>query len=702
MDTSQYLGIFLDESKEHLQLMNDGLLSLEKDPTHQESLENIFRAAHTLKGMSATMGFTEIAEFTHAIENVLDQLRHGKLTVTPETMDILFRCLDVLEDFVEDIAADRPSDQDITPLVASLQKLQGGSARDGSTQDGSAQTPAGEGAGGRITGSESLAKVVLTDTERDFINQGAQRGEGAFYVFVQLQENCALKSARSYLVLRRMEENGEVIKTFPSSEELEAEKFDLSFAALYLTALNEEEIQTELMSVAEVAEVKVTSFDPAEEGWAPQEDAQQGEMSAAGVQAQTAEAGSVAAVVAAAIPQNGQKQANNGHSNGNHAIRQTIRVDIEKLDSLMNLVGELVINRSRLAQIGLAAKVAVLNEGIEELARITTELQGVVMKARMVPIDQVFNRFPRMVRDLARELGKEIELVIEGGETELDRTVVDEIGDPLVHLLRNAVDHGIESPDERRKLNKPAAGLVRLAAKHEGNQVVVQLTDDGHGIDLEKVRTKAINTGFLSAEEADEVDEEELMGLLFNAGFSTAEKITEVSGRGVGLDVVRSKIQALNGSVSVENEPGKGSVFTIKLPLTLAIIQALLVRVGADEVYALPLENIEEIVNIHVDSIKTIQHQEHLLFRGQVIPIFRMSTLFETPEPEAPKPYLNVVVVRTGNKRYGLVVDRLIGQQEVVIKSLDSMFSQARGFAGATILGDGKVALILDVLNLIV
>lgn len=689
MDTSQYLGIFLDESKEHLQLMNDGLLALEKDPTHQESLENIFRAAHTLKGMSATMGFTEIAEFTHAIENVLDQLRHGKLTVTPETMDILFRCLDVLEAFVEDIAADRPSDQDITPLVASLQKLQGGSARDGSTQDGLAQAPADEGAGGRSTGLESLAKVVLTDTERDLINQGAQRGKGAFYVFVQLQENCALKSARSYLVLRRMEENGEVFKTFPSSEELEAEKFDLSFAALYLTALNEEEIQTELMSVAEVAEVKVTSFDPAEEGWAPQEAARQGETSAA-------------AEVAAAMPQNGQKQANNGHSNGYHAIRQTIRVDIEKLDSLMNLVGELVINRSRLAQIGLAAKVAVLNEGIEELARITTELQGVVMKARMVPIDQVFNRFPRMVRDLAHELGKEIELVIEGGETELDRTVVDEIGDPLVHLLRNAVDHGIENPEARGKLNKPAAGLVKLAAKHEGNQVVVQLSDDGHGIDLEKVRAKAISTGLMSAEETDEVDEEELMGLLFHAGFSTAEKITEVSGRGVGLDVVKSKIQALNGSVSVESELGKGTVFTIKLPLTLAIIQALLVRVGADEVYALPLENIEEIVNIHVDSIKTIQHQEHLLFRGQVIPIFRMSTLFETPEPEAPKPYLNVVVVRTGNKRYGLVVDRLIGQQEVVIKSLDSMFSQARGFAGATILGDGKVALILDVLNLIV
>ncbi|MGE5578297.1 MAG: chemotaxis protein CheW [Syntrophothermus sp.] len=701
MDTSQYLGIFLDESKEHLQLMNDGLLALEKDPTHQESLESIFRAAHTLKGMSATMGFTEIAEFTHAIENVLDQLRKGRLTVTQETMDILFRCLDVLEAFVDDIAAGRSGNHDIAPLIAGLQKLSGAAGKSGESPAPASpvETTAGVGSPAEPKPGNTR-EIIVTGKERELIAQGTQRGQTAYHVSVRLMENCALKSARAYLVLRRMEENGEVIKTFPPSEELEAEKFDHSFAVLYLTALAEKEIEAELMSVSEVTEVKVAAFDPENYQQASSKEAtENGEEIAGSPREEAAKTVSAATEVAAAKIANGHKPAD---TNGNRNIRQTIRVDIEKLDSLMNLVGELVINRSRLAQIGVAAKVAVLNEGIEELARITTELQGVVMKARMVPIDQVFNRFPRMVRDLAHELGKEIDLIIEGGETELDRTVVDEIGDPLVHLLRNAIDHGIESPDVRNQLHKPAAGQVRLTARHEGNQVVVQLSDDGRGIDLEKVRAKAVSTGLLSADEANEIDVDDLMGFLFHAGFSTADKITEISGRGVGLDVVKSKIQALNGSVSVESEFGKGSVFTIKLPLTLAIIQALLVKLGDNEVYALPLENIEEIVNVHEDAIRTIQHQEHLLFRGQVIPIFRLARLFETPKPEEPKPYLNVVVVRTGNKRYGLVVDQLIGQQEVVIKSLDSMFSQARGFAGATILGDGKVALILDVLHLII
>jgi two-component system chemotaxis sensor kinase CheA len=322
------------------------------------------------------------------------------------------------------------------------------------------------------------------------------------------------------------------------------------------------------------------------------------------------------------------------------------------------------------------------------------------MKARMVPIDQVFNRFPRMVRDLARELGKEINLVIEGHETELDRTVVDEIGDPLVHLLRNAVDHGVEAPDVRRTAGKNPAGEVRITARHEGNQVVVVVSDDGGGVDAARIKAKAVQKGIITAEEAGQMGEQEAYGLLFRSGFSTADKVTDISGRGVGLDVVTTKIQSLNGAVELQSKPGAGSQFIIKLPLTLAIIQALLVQLGSREVYALPLENIEEIIKVKQEALKSIQRAEYLLFRGQVIPVIRLGTLFATPDAGGAQEEFDVVVVKSGGRRLGLVVDQLLGQQEIVIKSLDSLLADVRGFAGATILGDGKVALILDVLSL--
>lgn len=715
MDMSQYLGIFLDEAREHLQAMNEGLLALETNPKDSAVIERVFRAAHTLKGMSATMGFQAVAELTHAMENVLDKFRQKQLEVKPDSMDCLFRCLDVLEAFTNAVAAGQETSLDPTVLIKDLQGLASAGAKETNpakaakpAKPAAAASPAAEAA---ASGDVELSAPALSPTQEELaILVEARRNAYRLYqVNVELDEQCILKSARAYLVIRNLEDQGQILHVQPSVEELEEEKFARIFSLLYVTRLMSDEVLGVVRSVSEISRVSVTAV--AVEGMSPPEVSEaQAEAAATATVETVAGAGTAVAggpeeeKPAAPEREKGAAPAAGAvtapTTPGHQAVRQTVRVDIEKLDSLMNLVGELVINRSRLSQIGTQAKVAMLGETIEELARITTDLQGLVMKARMVPIDQVFNRFPRMVRDLARELGKEINLNIEGHETELDRTVVDEIGDPLVHLLRNAVDHGVEAPDVRRARGKNPVGEVRITARHEGNQVVVEVSDDGKGVDPAKVKAKAVERGVVTAEEAAQMSEQEANSLLFRSGFSTVEKVTDISGRGVGLDVVTNKIQSLNGTVELQSKPGAGSRFIIKLPLTLAIIQALLIQLGRREVYALPLENIEEIIKVTQDALKSLQRAEYLLFRGQVIPVIRLGTLFSTPDAGGEQEELDVVVVKSGGRRLGLVVDQLLGQQEIVIKSLDSLLADVRGFAGATILGDGKVALILDVLSL--
>lgn len=680
MDMSQYLGIFIDEAKEHVQAMNEGLLVLEKEPDNEAIIEQIFRAAHTLKGMSATMGFDSIAELTHAMENVLDKIRHAEIVVTPDSMDTLFKCLDTLEAFLEAVTNGEEDYPDVEELVADLQNHLEGEAKAQVAAVVEEELP-------QLAADNKpadLEPIVLSTQETNELNEEAAKGLNPFRIRVTLEENCVLKSARAYLVIRNLEERGQIIKAVPSVEQLEEEDFELFFDLVYLSYLNRTEVRSIIENISEISSVEITDFQLHTTHGAQGSGSQ--DKSAENREAQHQE-----------------HPAREAMQNGNHKskVRQTVRVDIEKLDSLMNLVAELVINRSRLAQIGVESKTGAFNETISELAQITTDLQSLVMKARMVPIDQVFNRFPRMVRDLARELGKEIDLEIEGAETELDRTVVDEIGDPLVHLLRNAADHGVEVPEERERIGKPRAGTVRLSARHEGNQVVVQLTDDGAGLNYDKIRRKAVERGFLSAEEANNLTDDETAKLLFKSGFSTAEKVTDVSGRGVGLDVVSSKIGALNGTVDLESIPGQGSTFTIKLPLTLAIIQALLVKLGQDEVYALPLENIEEIININVTDLKSVQGQEYILYRGQVIPAIDLSQLFAVPNPvDRDDDKRTMVVIKSAGRRLGLMVDDLIGQQEIVIKSLDELIKEVEGFAGAAILGDGTVSLILDVLEI--
>lgn len=731
---SQYLGIFLDEAREHLQAMNEGLLALETNPKDSAVIERVFRAAHTLKGMSATMGFSAVAELTHAMENVLDKFRQKQVEVKPESMDVLFRCLDVLEGFTNAVAAGGDTSLDPSALIKDLQVLASGGvvkvtaapepAEPAKSSPESSAAPAAASATEPAAGGdpdsgwgEELPVPALTLTDEELAELDEARGNGyrLYQVTVELDEQCILKSARAYLVIRNLEDQGRVLHLDPSIEQLEEDKFARVFSLYYTTHLMGEEVLNAVRSVSEISRVWVTQAGfPAAGGNAPapKEAAAHEPAGAPASASETAAEPAKSPVRDAAnrpsepqaAPERGSTetaQAGGVVTTATHqAVRQTVRVDIEKLDSLMNLVGELVINRSRLAQIGTRAKVPLLGETVEDLARITTDLQGLVMKARMVPIDQVFNRFPRMVRDLARELGKEINLVIEGHETELDRTVVDEIGDPLVHLLRNAVDHGIEAPDIRRASGKDPAGEVRITARHEGNQVVVEVSDDGKGVDPAKVKAKAVERGIVTAEEAAQMNDQEAYALLFRSGFSTAEKVTDISGRGVGLDVVTNKIQSLNGTVELQSRPGAGSRFIIKLPLTLAIIQALLVELGRSEVYALPLENIEEIIKVRQETLKSIQRAEYLLFRGQVIPVLRLGALFDTPGAGSEGEELDVVVVKSAGRRLGLVVDQLLGQQEIVIKSLDSLLADVKGFAGATILGDGKVALILDILSL--
>ena len=673
MDTNQYMDMFLDESREHLQSLNDGLLSLESNPEEIDVLNEIFRNAHTLKGMSATMGYTKTAELTHDMENLLDMLRKKQLKVNGDIVDVLFKCVDSLTEMIENIGNGESEDLvDVSGLIASVNAIAKGEASPTAAADSRPEAPAASAAPSK--------GIQLSDTDKDIIKAAKDGGMLAFSIHVELASSCLLKSARSYMVMNALDELSDVIKSVPPAEDLEQEKFDHSFDVVVVTASEKKAIEEAVSSISEIEKVDVQEITLEA---APKEEPKPAVPESKPV-AKKPEA-----------PQDkGDKKAP-AHKK-NHA-GQSVRVDIEKLDTLMNLMGELVINKVRLEQIGMTRRLPELIETLEQMDRVTTDLQSVVMKVRMVPVSSVFNRFPRMVRDLAKELDKEINLTIEGEETELDRTVIDEIGDPLMHLLRNSLDHGVEHPEEREAKGKPRVGEVGLIARHEGNNVVIMVTDDGKGIDANVIRRKAVEKGMISQEEADSLDDADAVRLIFLPGFSTAEKITDVSGRGVGMDVVRSKIEALGGHVDVETQMDQGSVFKIKLPLTLAIIQALMVRVQ-EEMYAVPLGSIDSTINITSEDIKTVKNKEVIVLRGQIIPIIRLGEVLNVPKTDdTEKDDIFVVVVHIGDRKAGIVVDDLIGQQEIVIKTLGKLLVGLKVISGATVLGDGRVAMILDV-----
>ena len=679
---NQYMDMFLDESHEHLQSLNEGLLRLEENMEEIGAVNDIFRNAHTLKGMSATMGYAKIAELTHEMEDVLDLVRKEQLKLNEDIMDTLFKCLDSLEQMVDSVGNGESEDVvDVSDLVAKLSSISKG------TPAPAAAAPAAAASQPEAETAEGDAGLDLDEIDLDVMKKAKEAGLHIYHVKVTLMETCVLKAARSVMVMHALDEIGDVIKSIPAAEDLEQEKFEFSFDVVVATENDVETVKNAVDTVSEIEDIAVQELDPDKLG-----------KDAAPAPAAKAAAAPAAKAAAPAEKKDAAKPAAAAPAKKQHQS-QSVRVDIEKLDTLMNLMGELVINKVRLEQIGQTHRMSDLMETLEQMDRVTGDLQNIVMKVRMVPVSAVFNRFPRMVRDVSKELGKEINLTIEGEETELDRTVIDEIGDPIMHLLRNSLDHGVESPDAREEKGKPRVGEVGLIARHEGNNVVIMITDDGAGIDASKIRRKAVEKGMVTQEEADRLDDADAVRLIFLPGFSTAEQITDISGRGVGMDVVRSKIEALSGHVDVETHIDEGSVFKIKLPLTLAIIQAMLVQVQ-DEMYAIPLGSIDSTINIEPTDIQTVQNKEVIVLRGEIIPIIRMEEALQVPHTKD-SDELFVVVVHAGEAKAGIVVDNLIGQQEIVIKTLGNLFAGLKLFGGATVLGDGKVALILDVATMI-
>lgn len=673
MDLTQYLELFLVESREHLENLNSFLLELEGNPDNNAVVDEIFRSAHTLKGMAATMGYEGISELTHEMENVLSRLRSGEIKADSQLVDLLFKCVDSLQNMVEAIEGGGSGENAAAELVNQL--LTVGQTAAGAEPIAQEEVVADN--------SPDPGQITLTSYDITLLQEAKDRGYKPYLVTVRVAPDCLMKSVRAFMVFKQLEDVGEVVKSIPPAQELEDGLFDSDFQVLVLTQENPKEIDNRLAAISEVTLLACQQVD------IEKADRTTGDTDGKKIEK--------------AVNQSAVVKTNNSDDQQNLRVnktRQTVRVDIERLDNLINLVGELVINKTRLEQIGISSKLLELSETVEQFDRITTDLQSLVMKVRMVPVEQVFNRFPRMVRDLAKDLGKDINFVVEGKETELDRTVIDEIGDPLVHLLRNSVDHGIEKPSVRRQKGKPVEGTVRLAARHEGNHVVIEVADDGGGIDPEKVKAKAIERGLISAKEAEMLEKNAALNFIFQPGFSTAEEITDISGRGVGLDAVKTKIESLSGSIEIETAPSQGTKFKISLPLTLAIIQALLVNVG-QEIYAIPLSSVDETTIILPENIKRVQHQEVVVLRGKVLPIIRLQHLLDIALSESSEQELYVVVVRKGDKQAGLVVDSLIGQQEIVIKSLGSLLTGTPGVAGATILGNGEVSLILDVGSMI-
>ncbi len=694
MDTSQYLELFIDETKEHLQSLNEHILDLEKDPENNDTINEIFRAAHTLKGMAGTMGFARMQRLTHDLENVFQEIRNGNMKANAKLVDIMFRGLDALESYLDVILqTGSEGTEDNEDIIHDLNEVieeetnGGGEKKEVSAPVVPSVAPASS--SDSQVWENKFERIPVSEYEIGSMEKAKKDGQNVFGVTVYLQESCILKAARAFLVFKAVESKGELIKSLPTTEQIEDEEFEQDFSWILATEESKENVRNLIMSVSEIAAVCVEDF-KYESAEAVKEEVKKDEAPTK-------------------VPEKNEpkKAAQTPPAAKGKVTSRSVRVDIDKLDVLMNLVSELIIAKNALVSVSSAdaaresgedtneGRSQAFHENIEYLERVTTNLHESVMKVRMVPIESVVNKFPRMIRDLSKKLDKKMELYMSGEETELDRTVVDEIGDPLMHLLRNAADHGLESGAVRKSKGKPEVGSIFLDAYQDGNNVVIEVRDDGAGINTAAVKEKAIMKGVITPEQGENMSEQEIINLLFSAGFSTSEVVSDVSGRGVGLDVVKSKIESLSGEVEVKSKIDIGSTWTIRLPLTLAIIQALMVDVGGEK-YAISLGSIQTIEDIIPSDIKTVQNKEVIHLRGIVIPLIRLSEVLDIASKKNPEDNMTVVIVKKGDRLSGIVVDELMGQQEIVIKSLGKYITKCKVISGATILGDGEVALILD------
>ncbi|AYD40726.1 chemotaxis protein CheA [Clostridium fermenticellae] len=689
MDTSQYMALFLEESMDNLQILNDSLLQLEQEPDDIDKLNEIFRVAHTIKGMAATMGYTEMAELTHKMEDVLSEFREGKLKVTQDVVTVLFKCLDTLEQMVDNISEGVDEKVPIDDIIESLEKISSGAEANNSSKNENQAGTLKEEIAATDMKSETSSFIQLNEYDINVVKQARDKGFNSYQIKIILDEGTLLKSARAFLIFKDLEECGEIIKSVPGTDEIENENFDFEIDLVLLSTRESNDIYNILVNISEVKSVEIEDVD------IKNEQIRKIEENSNDIKLKEK---TIIKESKKNVPKKDAKPAqktNKPQKEGHKKVHQSVRVDLERLDKFMNMVSELVIHRTRLEQISTNYKLNELNETLEQVARATSDLQDLVMKIRMLPLDTVFNRFPRMVRDLSVELDKEMELVIQGADTELDRTVIDEIGDPLIHLIRNAADHGIEnSKDERIAEGKDPIGKIKLIAYQEGTKAVIKVEDDGGGIDVDKVKAKAESIGV----NTDGMSEADIKNLIFMQGFSTNEEVTDISGRGVGMDVVKTKISALGGTLDVISEKGKGSSFIIRLPLTLQIIQALLVKVG-EETMAISLGYIDRVIDYTEDLVKKMNNKEVIIYNEKVIPLIRLSNKLNIQKVDSHKNY--IVIVKVGEKTIGLMVDGLFGQKEIVIKPLGKTLQALKEYIGATILGDGLVTLILDVAALV-
>ena len=748
-DMSQFLGVFLDEANEQMELLENDILQLEQAPS-QALLQRIFRAAHTLKGSSRAMGFTPMGELTHAMEDVFDKLRQDELTVNSALIDALFVGLDALKVMKEEIAETGATTLDTTTQTARLRAALNGeapAALNGEAPAALEPAPKSEANPPRVIEaaappaadtplSEAGFHLKLALDQQNALEAALETGLKIYELRIAVADDCIMKSVRALMTLQALERVGSVLATWPNEEALDNEQFEQYFEVTLATA---QEMETVRAAIDKVTEIRVSLIAP----WPKEQGTEERDEGKGKREKDAEEAESAEKIQNPKSEIQNSEERRTGPEDRRQKVEEkksapaqapTVRVDVARLDKLLNLVGELVIDRTRIAQLGTqferVFKPSDLTENLNETAahigRITDELQEEIMKARMLPIDNVFSRFPRMVRDLSQKLGKEVNFVIEGKETELDRSVIEVIGDPLIHMLRNSVDHGVEMPADRTVAGKASAGTVWLRARHEENHIVIEIEDDGGGMDPEKLRASAVKKGVLTPEAAGRLTDREAINLIFDSGFSTAKVVSDVSGRGVGMDIVKSNLEKLGATIEIESKVGKGSRFTVKLPLTLAIIRGLLVNVR-NGVYALPLSSVVETLKISRDEIHVINQREVVLQRGRALPIARMRDIFPIHASAAPPaPVIGVqsergtgksdsfasfakararkkseslylVVVGAAEKQIGLVVDSLIGEQEVVIKTLGKFIGEIKGISGATILGDGRVALIADI-----